>query len=102
MDSLYRFVCSVAALPTWLKFVYIVSLTWAVGHCLICAYAPADVRLVAAMAGAPGAAAILVTLHVGIRHYIWLEVERESQRIRAELTAASFAQRPLAPPTHQE
>lgn len=60
---------SVVALPPWLKFIYMVSMTWAIGHCAVTAYGTPSQRFVAAIAGIIGALCILLTLHIGIAYH---------------------------------
>lgn len=70
MVAIRRFVASFTGLPPWLKFIYLIAVTWAIGHCAITAYGTQDQRFVAAVAGVIGAVCILVVLHVGIAYYV--------------------------------
>lgn len=89
---------SLVALPPWLRFVYLVSLTWAAGHCYVTAYGSQAQREMAAGAGVFGAVCILVTLHVAIARYVEDEAERRAHRRAAafisDLRAREGTQRP--------
>lgn len=101
MVAVVRFVVgSLIALPPWLRFVYLISLTWAGGHCYITAYGSQAQREIAAAAGVFGAISILITLHVAIVRYVETEVRRRIRREhwqQIEINAASVLQRRSAP-----
>lgn len=54
----------------WLRFVNVLSLLWAIGHCWITAFGTQEQRFVAASAGVVGATIILVVLNLSIRQHV--------------------------------